>query len=73
MEPKADTLTGRLARQPDDGAVADELFLSVLTRLPTADERADVAAALAGAADRPAAIAEAAWAVLASAEFRFNH
>ncbi len=73
LESRADSLTGRLAELPDDAAVADELFLSVLTRFPTADERADVAAALAGATDRPAAVAETVWAVLASAEFRFNH
>ena len=73
LEPKAGTLTGRLATLTDDGAVADELFLCVLGRFPTTDEQADVAAALAGATNRPAAVAEAAWAVLASAEFRFNH
>ncbi len=73
LDPKAGGLTRRLAWVRDDRAVADELFLSLLGRPPTADERADVVAMLAGATDRPAAVAEAAWAVLASAEFRFNH
>jgi hypothetical protein len=66
-------LTDRLANLTDSDAVADELFLSVLTRPPTADERRDVAAALDGAADRAAALAEVVWAVVVSAEFRFNH
>ena len=58
----------------DDGAVADEAFLTVFARHPGADEKADVAAALAGRADdRAVAIAELLWAMLASNEFRFNH
>lgn len=70
---RAGNLTDRLAGLSDPSAVADELFLSVLTRLPSADERGDVAAALAGAPDRGAALAEVVWAVAVSAEFRFNH
>ena len=66
-------LTDRLAALSDPNVAADELFLSVLTRPPTADERRDVADALAGAPDRGAAVAEVVWAVLVSAEFRFNH
>jgi hypothetical protein len=71
-QPKAGNLAARLAKQPDDQA-ADELFLAVLTRRPTAEERADVAAAVKGAANRPAAFGELVWALVASAEFRFNH
>ena len=40
------------------------------------DERAEVASYLAGRPDpkeRPAAVRELAWALLASTEFRFNH
>lgn len=75
LAPSPGTLTDRLAKLTDDRAVADELFLSVLGRSPTTDERGDVTAALAGvvAKDRPAVVAELTWAVLASAEFRFNH
>jgi hypothetical protein len=62
-----------LAKLTDPAAVADELFLSVLSRRPTADEKKDVADALAGAADRTATIKELVWALVASAEFRFNH
>jgi len=66
-------LLDRLTKLREADAVADDLFLSVLSRPPTDDERRDVGAALAGAADRRAALAEVVWALVASAEFRFNH
>jgi hypothetical protein len=72
VTPKAGNLADRLAKLPDEQA-ADELFLTVLTRTPTADERADVLAAVKGATNRPAAFGELVWALVASAEFRFNH
>jgi len=72
--PKAGNLADRLAKLPPD-RVVDELFLSVLTRRPTADEKADVTAALTRtpAAERPAFCGELVWALVTSAEFRFNH
>jgi hypothetical protein len=67
-------LMDRLTAQKESAAVADELYLSVLTRLPTADERKEVTDYLARhAAQRPAALQDLAWALLTSAEFRFNH
>lgn len=67
-------LVERLAALGDDAAVADELFVSVLSRPPDAAEVADVVGLLTGrGADRPAAVAEVLWALLACAEFRFNH
>jgi len=57
----------------DPNAVADELFISVLTRQPSSEERKDVVDALKGVPDRRTALAEIVWALLASAEFRFNH
>lgn len=69
----AGNLTDRLAGMKDSDAVADELFLSMLTRLPTAEERHEVATLLADAKDRTANIAELVWALFVSAEFRFNH
>src|SRR5690606_3635228 len=67
-------LTDRMVKLPD-GAAADELFLAVLTRYPTADEKNDVASVLrdTAPADRPATCSELVWALVASAEFRFNH
>ena len=66
-------LVGRLAKL-EDGKVADELYLSVLTRRPTDDERAEVADYLKKHANRrPVALGHLAWALLASTEFCVNH
>jgi hypothetical protein len=67
------TRTAELAKLTNTDAIADELFLSVLSRLPTADEKTDVADTLKSAKDRNAALSELVWALVASAEFRFNH
>jgi hypothetical protein len=69
-------LTQRLAALPqqDMQAISDELYLSCLTRQPTAEDVQDVAAYLADRTDtRPAAYQELVWALVTSAEFRFNH
>ena len=63
----------RVAKLTDPAAAADELFLSVFTRPPTAEERTDVTEFLKSAGPRPTAAAEVVWALVASAEFRFNH
>jgi hypothetical protein len=74
LAPRTGNLTDRLAQLKEPEAIAEELYLSVLTRLPADDERKEVADFLKGrAADRTAALQELAWALLASAEFRFNH
>jgi len=74
LKPGGENLAARLLALADDGSIADEAFLTVFSRLPGADEKADVALALAGRTDdRPAAIAELLWAMLSSNEFRFNH
>lgn len=74
LAPKNGNLTDRLGKLQDPGAVADELFVSMLTRLPSAEEKKDVADFLASRQnDRPAALQDLAWALLTSAEFRFNH
>jgi len=74
LKPSGDNLTGRLAEQPTDDLAAEELYLSLLTRRPTPEERAEVAAYLEGRdGDRDQALRELAWAVLTCAEFRFNH
>ena len=68
------TLIQRLTKQSQPAAFAEELYLSVLNRLPTADEIADVADCLArNHGPTPTAAGELAWAALASVEFRFNH
>ncbi|MBA4191238.1 MAG: hypothetical protein C0467_24925 [Planctomycetaceae bacterium] len=67
------TRANLLAKLPSDDAIAEELFLGVLSRMPTDDEKHDVADALKAAKDRTATLSELTWALIASAEFRFNH
>lgn len=73
LPPRAGNLADRLGKITNPDAVADELFAAVLSRRPTADERKDVADALKNTNDRQKAINELVWALVASAEFRFNH
>jgi hypothetical protein len=84
LQPSADRLVGRLSAQSNPEALAEELYLALLSRRPTPDEKAEVADYLAKrtadlpkdkdpAKERVAAIQELAWAVIASTEFRFNH
>lgn len=74
LEPRGGNLVDRLQKLADPAALAEELYLSVLTRRPTAEESAEVATYLEKHAVRRAqALGELAWALLASAEFRLNH
>lgn len=67
-------LFNRLNDQADPKLFADELYLSVLTRRPSEPETAAVTNYLAARPnERQAAIQELLWALLASAEFRFQH
>lgn len=74
LAPAPGNLTHRLAAMPDE-RVAEELYLSVLTRRPDAEEATAVKAALKGKAGktRAGAITRLAWALLASTEFNVNH
>jgi hypothetical protein len=75
LSPKTDGgLIERIDKMAQAEDVADELYLSVLTRLPTAEERAEVAQHLRRrGVQRALALQELAWALLASTEFRLNH
>lgn len=74
LAPRTGSLTHRLLQAKTDKALAEELFLSVLSRFPSQEEIDDVARFLKeNGADRSAAVQELAWALIASAEFRFNH
>lgn len=84
LSPTPGWLIGRSNALADPSAVAEELYLSVLSRRPTAEERAEVASYLTSrttnlaktqnpAQERLAALRELAWGLLASTEFRFNH
>ena len=73
LKPAPGSLVSRLTELPAV-KVAEELYLSVLTRLPTADESATVAKFLAKhSKDKPVSVGKLAWALLASAEFGVNH
>lgn len=74
LEPHDKTLVDRLSSIDDPAQIADELYLSVLTRRPTESEAAELKAYLAShASERAAAIGRLAWALLASTEFAVNH
>lgn len=74
LTPRPGNLVERLGKLKDD-QVADELYLSVLTRRPDQEERDAVAKTLKGKQDkqRTAALGRLAWALLASTEFATNH
>ncbi|HUY32343.1 MAG TPA: DUF1549 domain-containing protein [Pirellulales bacterium] len=74
IAPSAGNLADRLNKLPEPSAVAEELYLCVFTRRPTPEEVADVTSYLQNRAhDRPVALQECIWALVASDEFRFNH
>ena len=65
-------LTDRLVSMDDANAV-NEMFVSVLSRLPTDAESKLIGEFLATQKDREIALRDAAWALLSSAEFYTNH
>ncbi|MCE9608156.1 MAG: DUF1549 and DUF1553 domain-containing protein [Planctomycetia bacterium] len=74
LTPEAGNLVDRLTKLSDPAAISDELYLCILTRTPTDDERQAVADYLTkNAARRPAALTNLAWSLLASTEFCLNH
>ena len=74
LKPEKNNLTARLAALSEPEKLADELYISVLSRPPTDEEKADVAAYLGKHADsREKAIRNLAWSLLASSEFCTNH
>ena len=74
LTPSTGSLVERCAKLPDPKALAEELYLSTLTRLPADDELAAVKKFL---ETRPkettAVVQELAWGLLTSVEFRFKH
>ena len=74
LKPKNGNLVERLSKISDASKVAEELYLSVLTRMPDKEEVATVASYLDRFKDRRVdALGELAWALIASSEFRSNH
>ncbi|MFN0053048.1 MAG: DUF1549 domain-containing protein [Planctomycetales bacterium] len=74
---KNGNLCDRLLKISEDNSpgIAEELYLSALTRMPTAEEIEEVRGYLAGQTGDPrvAAVQELIWALVTSSEFRFNH
>jgi len=74
LEPQPGRLTARLAELTDSAVLADELYVSVLSRPPTAAESARVQQFLDNAGDkRPQRIKWLTWSLLAATEFCVNH
>ena len=75
LRPWAAGLAARVAAIPEPKAMAEELYLSTLTRMPTDGEVTEIATTLAA---RPPekkneALTDYAWALITSVEFRFSH
>jgi len=74
LQPRPGNLIDRLEKLAAADQAAEELYLTVLSRLPTDEERVEVAEYLMRQPDRRAvAISQLAWALLASTEFCVNH
>lgn len=74
LKPQPGNLAERLEKQTDAAAFADEMYLSILSRKPSDDEKRAVAEYLTKHADnRPEAIRTLTWSLLASNEFGINH
>lgn len=73
LKPSGENLMARLSKMDHDAQLAQAMYHAVLSRPASADEAQQVAVYLRGRQDKPQAIAEMAWALLASTEFLFNH
>ena len=74
LAPHEGNLVDRLLKLNDSAALADELYLSVLTRKPTDEERTTAVEYLEKNQERrQAAVTNLAWSLLACTEFCVNH
>ena len=74
VNPSSGNVTQRMLQTDDLAAGANDLYLTYLMRLPTAEEtNAVVEYIQSRPEEKQACITEIAWALLNSAEFRFNH
>lgn len=74
FQPKDKNLVARLVELKDAGAVADEMYLAILSRRPTDEEKTEVADVLKKYADRRGEVlGQLAWALAGSTEFCLNH
>jgi hypothetical protein len=74
LAPANGNLTDRLVKMQDSVALAEELYLCVLSRQPSNEEEAEVGTYLQQRGEaRSEAVQELCWALLGSTEFRFHH
>ena len=74
LKPRTGNLIDRLSKMDAPHAMAKEMYLAVLSRLPEKEEAIWITDYLArNEPRRTAALADLAWALLNSAEFMFNH
>jgi hypothetical protein len=75
LEPRGKNLLARAVANPDAHTMLDELYLALLVRVPSGEERRTCLAFLekAGAEKRVAALRDLAWAMVASLEFSLNY
>jgi len=67
-------LIDRLSHLKEEQVVANELFISLLSRMPSDDEQNDMKMYLQGhESSREEALGDLAWSLISSAEFRMNH
>lgn len=74
LAPSENNLAARLLKLDDSAALADELYVSALSRPPTEEEKLAVADYLTSRSDsRERAICNLVWSVISSNEFCANH
>jgi len=73
LESAPGSLTERLSVIQNADLLADELYLTLLTRLPTTDERSEITVYFKDGDDRRATIQDLCAGILGSAEYRLNH
>ncbi|HSG73346.1 MAG TPA: hypothetical protein VLA12_23225, partial [Planctomycetaceae bacterium] len=74
VKPSGENVTARMIKEPDPAKASEDLYLTYLTRQPTPEETAAIVEYLSSRPEEKAAcVEEIAWALLTSAEFRFNH
>ena len=74
LKPAPGNLAERLSRTMEPDKLAEEMYLSILTRLPSEEEKKDVTEYLTKHPEsRETAIRNLLWSLLASNEFCMNH
>lgn len=74
LQRQPDNLVDRLMRISDQTALADELYLTIVSRPPSEEERTELASFLNENSDqREARLTHWVWALFASTEFNVNH